>query len=726
MRKRVSKNGLTVNAIAGSYVVVLGLDISDGKRKGLRGFAIKRTDKTEGEMYWMNGTKTFKSVEPHPAPGGQYSSLFHPFQSFQWSDYSVKPGYSYTYTVVAMYGPVNALTQGPSVDVSVTTEPIEGAAHTIHFNRGSVATQEYARRFQNLPPTPLKKGGPSAGQAAFDWLSRGLFEGIVTFIQRATGPGFGLKGCFYEFQWPAVLDELRKAKSRGVDVSIVFDDIDNATGPHKHNEAAIETAKIKSLTKPRQNGTLMHNKFIVLTKNGKAIAVLFGSTNLTLNGLFGHANCTHVVENKDIAAKYLEFYAKLRTDPITTKGNTYKTWTIDETPAPASEFVEGMAPVFSPRANLDALNWYGAMGGAANGALFMTFAFGMNGVFRNVYGRKDNVLRVGLMEKEWNGANKEAQIAAIRQIQALPNVVIAIGNKIPLNGFDQWLGEMEKIDPKAHVLWVHLKFMLIDPLSSHPIVVIGSANFSDASTTTNDENMLVIKDNTRVADIYLGEYMRLYSHYAFREAVAIFLQKNPHATPQDMTQGFLIEDGDWTFDAFNPKDTTARRAWRLYFCGVGRILWRAQAIVPRDNFAEDRQGGGSEARTVAPHRSGLSPASLMTFAQRAASLRMWAVNSAGVVGAGSCPSSTIFCANCGSPNIFFTSALSRATIAAGRPAGPARAYQVPTWNPGSVSAIVGTSGNAGERLVPPWPMARTLPLFMRPSTAGMLLNMNCA
>ena len=30
---------------------------------------------------------------------------------------------------------------------------------------------------------------------------------------------------------------------------------------------------------------------------------------------------------------------------------------------------------------------------------------------------------------------------------------------------------------------------------------------------------------------------------------------------------FLIEKGDWTADAFNRHDTTARRARRLYFAG---------------------------------------------------------------------------------------------------------------------------------------------------------------
>jgi hypothetical protein len=44
MRKRKGSNGLTVNAVAGSYVVVLGLNITDAMRNGLRGFAIQRTD----------------------------------------------------------------------------------------------------------------------------------------------------------------------------------------------------------------------------------------------------------------------------------------------------------------------------------------------------------------------------------------------------------------------------------------------------------------------------------------------------------------------------------------------------------------------------------------------------------------------------------------------------------------------------------------------------------
>jgi hypothetical protein len=580
MRIRAVAGGLTVNAVAGSYVVILGLNIDDADRAALRGFAIQREDKTEGETYWLKGMKTFESVAPHPAAGEQFSSLVHPFQTFQWADYSAKPGYTYVYTVVAMTGTPGALTPGTSVSVTISTEAIN-EDHTIHFNRGAAASQEYARRFLNRPPRDV-------GQAAYDWLSRGLVEGIVAFIERATGKGFGLKGAFYEFQWPIVLDALRAARTRGATVDIVFDDIDNETGPHGDNEDAIKLAQLKNVCTARTNGTLMHNKFLVLTEKNKPKALLFGSTNLTENGIYGHANCTHVVENAEIAAKYLAFFKKLKTDPATTgQANPYKKWTIAQTPAPAKTFVDGMAPVFSPRSNLDALKWYGALAGAAEAGLFMTFAFGMNAVFRTVYGKADKVLRVGVMEKEWNGANKDAQIAAIRKLQALPNVVIAIGNRIPLNGFDRWLGEVDRITNHVNVHWIHLKFMLVDPLSANPTVVTGSANFSDASTSTNDENMLVIKGNTRVADIYFGEYMRLYSHYAFREAVRIFLDQNPHAAPEDMKQGFLIENGDWTESYFDPRNRSGRMARRLYFAGcsaptAARSALPATAVRNRD------------------------------------------------------------------------------------------------------------------------------------------------
>ena len=68
----------------------------------------------------------------------------------------------------------------------------------------------------------------------------------------------------------------------------------------------------------------------------------------------------------------------------------------------------------------------------------------------------------------------------------------------------------------SHVSYIHSKFLLKDPLGADPIVVTGSANFSDASTNDNDENMLMIRGDQRVADIYFTEFNRLFYHYYFR------------------------------------------------------------------------------------------------------------------------------------------------------------------------------------------------------------------
>ena len=64
--------------------------------------------------------------------------------------------------------------------------------------------------------------------------------------------------------------------------------------------------------------------------------------------------------------------------------------------------------------------------------------------------------------------------------------------------------------------YIHSKFLLMDPLATDPIVVTGSANFSDASTNDNDENMIAIRGDQRVADIYFTEFNRLFNHYYFR------------------------------------------------------------------------------------------------------------------------------------------------------------------------------------------------------------------
>ena len=106
--------------------------------------------------------------------------------------------------------------------------------------------------------------------------------------------------------------------------------------------------------------------------------------------------------------------------------------------------------------------------------------------------------------------------------------------------------------------------MLIDPLSDDPTTITGSANFSPSSQTTNDENMLIIRSDRRVADVYFGEFMRLFDHLYARYLAKKIKEEQKKAKPKKGA-GYLRPDATWVADHFGD-GTKSRR--RQYFHGA--------------------------------------------------------------------------------------------------------------------------------------------------------------
>ena len=177
MREHAQQGVLSVHAIAGTYVVLLGFNMPEPECEGLLGFSIHRTDHTENEAYFLEAMKAFAETDPGFPPGSSYSTRDHPIQSFQWADYTAKPGHRYTYTVTARKGTPASLTTFAEVAVSITTESPENGDHDIYFNRGVAASQAYIGRFGNRPPHLVRNN------QAFIWLSRGLYEAMTAFMQ---------------------------------------------------------------------------------------------------------------------------------------------------------------------------------------------------------------------------------------------------------------------------------------------------------------------------------------------------------------------------------------------------------------------------------------------------------------------------------------------------------------------------------------------------------------
>ena len=530
---RASASGIVnVRAIGGTHVVFLAFDMKEADARGLMGFAIQRHDLVEDETVWLKGNKTFPGIRPSTGLEDA-SSREHPFQAFQWADYSAKPGYHYSYRIVPLYGQPGHLTDKGATTVEIPTEALAGGVHEVHFNRGAIASQAFCKRF---PGQTLDQ----AGAPAYEWLGRDLVPALLDFIAEAKDDSYALNAAIYELNvpgerpWPDVLSAFRDAAQRHATVKLIYHAADDETG--RNNAAAIDAAGIADLCLPRANAKLMHNKFIVLTKNKEPLAVWTGSTNISRNALYGQLNVGHLVRDPAVAGRFRDYWEALE---ACREAADLKDWAESENALPSPEPSVDVTPIFSPRRGRRVFDWWIDLAQEPK-PLFMTFPFGIVKDFRPVFDKDDSVLRFALLDKYVNGgtvASRAAAIADIERIRRLSNIGMALGRNVFVDWVDGWHREGEGIG--VNVNWIHTKFMLIDPLGAEPVTLTGSANFSEDSVSSNAENMLLIRGDKRVADIYFTEFMRVFAHHRFRESLKRHIDAHGEAAfdtwkPQDL------------------------------------------------------------------------------------------------------------------------------------------------------------------------------------------------
>jgi phosphatidylserine/phosphatidylglycerophosphate/cardiolipin synthase-like enzyme len=561
--KSVSTNGLEVFAVSGTNVITLGINLPDNKRAGLLGFSIERTEHfADGSKTtnFLDGMKVFESVVPAVQPGEIFSTNLHPIQDFFWSDFTVRDGRKYTYRILARKGVPANLTIDDAVSVTIDTEDYSKShKHTAYFNRGVAGSQAFVRKFGEEKFDKIVK----EKIWVWDWLSRGLREALISFIKEAKDDNFSIRGAVYEFQYEPVLNELFNASKRGVDVKVIYDampDKPNKKDPTKpkknntriKNEKAIKNTLLKNLVIPRINcGALPHNKFFILIKNNVPVAVWTGSTNLTTGGIHGHSNVGHLVRDKEIAKKYFDYWTLLQTDPVT-KDLKDLNLQISADFSPQNKLTGNKTEViFSPRKKLSMLDWYSDQLRETSKAVFITIPFNLDKRF---------------VETLKNNGNELIYVSCDKNIPVFDDVAVT-NNKFNrlahgdmLDKDNELLGWFrERLTGLNTNRFIHTKFMVVDPLGTSPLVVTGSANFSENSTTSNDENMLIIKGDQRTADMYFGEFLRIFRHFYFRS-----VQK---AVGVDNTtkRVFIDETDGWSAKFYDI--ATPNFAERLYFSG---------------------------------------------------------------------------------------------------------------------------------------------------------------
>jgi phosphatidylserine/phosphatidylglycerophosphate/cardiolipin synthase-like enzyme len=542
--------GYQVFAVTGVNTISFAIDASAANTAKLLGFAVERIDPTENEQYYMQGFKVFPSVISQPTPHITVSTFDHPVQSFVWDDFTAKPGRKYKYIFHPLKGkPKNLDRISTPIEIEVKTEPLfdDTAKHQVFFNRGVASSQAYERKFGNHKPDDLS---PAKRQEALDWLSRELDDAILKFIGAAKS-GDTLLCCFYEFRYAPVAQALKDAIGRGVNVRIIVDCKENGytddkgkdhpSFPREENLALIKSVglpKANIIQRDARTSAIAHNKFMVLlTGQPQGPTELWtGSTNISLGGIFGQTNVGHWVRDKNIASRFAAYWNLLASNPGAKSGDAQavgrqknKTFregveAIFNLPVDWEQLAQGIAPAFSPRNDLDVLTMYAKMVDEATKLSCITLAFGINNEFKK------------------DAPNPKSPQTFIN-INSKQNVYKAWGSYLK-DPVYQWARETNNraLEFNTHVAYIHSKFLLKDPLGLDPIVVTGSANFSDDSQKENDENMLIIRGEQRVADIYFTEFNRLFNHYYFR-SVAEALSGQPAANQEDSLM--LAEDDSW-------------------------------------------------------------------------------------------------------------------------------------------------------------------------------------
>ena len=559
-RSRTAAAG-RVYAVTGTNTVSFAVAASAATEAGLLGFAVRRYDLAAGTDAWMPGFKVFHSLVPEPAPGESVSTHDQPVQSFTWDDFTCRPDSRYRYVFHPLKGsPSHLVRSATPLTLTVRTEPLYGERHDVFFNRGVASSQSYTRLYGD---TPIADLDPERQQQALGWLSRDLDDALLRFVDQ-TQPGDRLLGCFYEFTYLPAAAALKDAVDRGVDVRLIVDAKDNGSAtepafPRSENLATLSTAGIpmdRVVLREARRSAIAHNKFMVHVPAGSVpTQVWTGSTNLTQGGIAGQTNVGHWVRDPATALAFQGYWNLLSSDPGGRTGDSasevraanaaYRSAVEQLSPAPADlhDVPRGVTPVFSPRRSTDVLESYAALLDTAVREGCITFAFGIGGAFKNLLEDNTALNAIVFMLLEKRDSPDPRDPSAFVRINASNNVYQAWGSYLD-NPVYQWAKETNAalLGLNSHVSYVHSKFMLIDPLGDDPIVVTGSANFSAASTTDNDENMIIVRGDRRTADIYYTEFNRIFNHYYFRSVTEATSGEPQSALDASL---FLAEDDSW-------------------------------------------------------------------------------------------------------------------------------------------------------------------------------------
>ena len=489
-----------------------------------------------------------------PQPANATPALI---KGYKWRDLLTvaQRGVAVKYRIQAMNGPEAnpvPIPDQPPIWTNVVTPTQHFGAIDATFNRGILSTQALAKLI------PGKNGKPSVsvlqaeiakpGSKVRTMLSGQMENAIQTLLDEREKTGGECYAALYELTDDTLIKRLEKARSK---LHVV---LSNNTGDTKKYDAAnapararLAKSKAELISRYLPDGrSIGHNKFMVhVDDQGHAQAVLTGSTNWTASGMCTQNNNCVVLRVPKLAERYLAYWHDLKDDTeanpipdpakavsalqgadlrhkdevkptldlIDGNGGAVSVWPSPNTDGFIPAVKKG-APPTPPPTPPDMNELFQLIAQAKQAVLLLVFQPGAAGSGRSwtivkqlsqvCHGRPDLFVR-GAISDEAEAIEFEAARTNLMDAEMVAPAGI-------MKDLEPWEQEIYKA---GHAI-VHDKIVVIDPFSDDCVVVTGSHNLGYKASYNNDENLVIVRGNRKLAESYATHIADVFEHYRWR------------------------------------------------------------------------------------------------------------------------------------------------------------------------------------------------------------------
>ena len=519
-------------------------------RVGCRGFALRRKVRraagsppspealgppdADGFVEEIVSTWVGFEGEPEAPAGTRKPSTEWPIQKYFWTDYAVAQGDSVAYRVAPVVRDaggalIEVIAEASAWTPATQIGPDTGGGVSCYFNRGIVASQWLARLLPDDGTGKIRKLTKiiaTPGDPTRNFLGGPQREKVTALLRDAARDGRHIYAALYELDDPE-LEGLLRALGKKAHIVLGNGSV-KKKGADQNADARTALSPVcdvqDRMTSPR---ALAHNKFLVICDAAKRpVGVWTGSMNWTRTGLCTQANNSLYIENADLAAEYLAQWKRLAAAGPDTPDSLKAANAKPRTKTSAPETTLWFTPMVEQK---DLEFCRERILAARQGVLFLMFNPGPMGTLLNVIIERvspassayDPDLYIqGVLNQDPSTKttkvdlfSRNERISAHADRTTEPNADLTLPAAIDRR-LRFWVPELLKL-PSAFAM-VHSKTIVIDPFGDHPVVITGSHNLGPKASGVNDENMLVIEGNQRLAGAYASNIMAIYGQYRWR------------------------------------------------------------------------------------------------------------------------------------------------------------------------------------------------------------------